>query len=214
MPEVPTTPKSRITRPKHQWLVRIRPIEICSQSDFFGWQVETLVAKDFATYDHADPFRNRVAEFGDGLFQFTPPPPADLNFAEAMSRVELEGETGISHIRQEHHSDLVDVATVPSVLTDIDDGHPRLNVRPSVSRENIANEKRHAFCVWQGIVYVALFPWALRGGRGIDLVGSRQEETLCPSLHMRGGRPALLKAWEGCANPRQGAASYKDIILP
>ena len=46
-----------------------------------------------------------------------------------------------------------------SLLTDVEDGSARLNVKPMVSRECILREGRHPYNVWRGIVHAAVMPW-------------------------------------------------------
>ncbi len=215
---MPTATQVQIVNPEAQYFARVRPVEVCSQSDWFDWQIEKLVGKKRCTYGDADPFRNRIKEFGPDNFVFVPaPPPKTLDFAELMADVELDGSAGASYVDLRYHENLDKVIRTASVLVDVDDGWERLNVKPSVSRANILAEGRHTFCTWRGIIYAILFPWCLRG-HGQHLVGSQfsafKGSVGVPGLCVGISRPGLFANWDDPAYLRWGAPSCGSVLVP
>jgi hypothetical protein len=177
----------------------------------FDYQVETLVGKGRMNYAAADPFRNRLPE--RGLFLLVPPPPKTLDLEELMGAVTLEGRTGKNYLDVAYLKDIGDYPTTASLLTDIEDGRGRLNVKPMVSRENIASKGRHPYNTWRGIIHVTVFPWVLKH-HYLDLVGARFNEGYVPYLCVNDDKPALVSNSEGYAHPEYGAPSAGSVIVP
>jgi hypothetical protein len=177
----------------------------------FDFQIEGLVDRKYATYGDADPFRNRLPK--KGLFLFVPPRPKELDLNGLMSNVELNGRTGVNYLLDASYlKPAVEVPGTAHLLLDVEDGRARLNVKPKVSRQKIAAEKRHPYDVWRGIIHAILFPMVL-SHHYMDLVGTRYDEAYVPFLYVRGDKPALRSAWEGDADPKWGAPSAGSVIL-
>jgi hypothetical protein len=187
------------------------PPVLPTQEEMFDYQVETLAGTGRMNYAVADSFRNRVPE--RGLFLLVPPPPKTLDLEELMAAVELDGRTGANYLDSSYLKDLSAYPTTASLLTDIEDGRGRLNVKPMISRENIASEGRHPYNTWRGIIHVTVFPWVLKH-HYLDLVGAQYGEGGVPVLYVRGGEPALFRNWKGDASPGWGAPSAGSVIVP
>ncbi len=99
------------------------------------------------------------------------------------------------------------------LLTDVEDGRARLNVKPSVSREQIRLEGRHAYTTWRGIIHGALFPEVLKH-HNLDLVASRYESDRVPCLYLCGRGPELYYYWHDLAIPEWGAPSAGSVLVP
>lgn len=187
------------------------PPVLPTQEELFDYQIETLVGKGLAQYEHADPFRNRVPE--KGLFLIVPPSPKKLDLKGLMAKVKLDGRTGANYLDVAYLKDIGEYPATASLLTDIEDGRGRLNTKPMVSRENIASELRHPYNTWRGIIHVTVFPWVLKH-HYLDLVGTRYGEGDVPCLCVHDGRPALCGSWGDGAHPGWGAPSAGSVIVP
>jgi hypothetical protein len=207
-----TAQKFQMTTTHYQGLFA-PPVVLPSRQEIFDFQVETLVAKKFATYTVADPFRNRLAELPNDRILLVPEPPKELDLTELMSRVELNNKTGVNYIDRRYLKDEGEYPTTASLLADVEDGAARLNVKPMASHENIAREKRHPYNTWRGIIHVAVFPWVLKH-HYLDLVGTRCDGGRVPRLCVNDDEPALSRSWEDFALPYYGAPSAGSVIVP
>ena len=187
------------------------PPVLPSQKEMFDYQIETLVGKGLAEYSDADPFRNRIPE--QGLFLIVPPPPKKLDLKELMAGVALDGRTGVNYFDASYLADIGEYPATASLLTDVEDGRGRLNTKPSISRQNIKGEKRHAYNTWRGIIHITVFPWVLKH-HYLDLVGARCSGDGVPCLCVGGGKPAIHRNGGGGALPNYGAPSAGSVIVP
>ncbi len=199
-----------IADPQSQYSARVQPVDVCTQEEFYDYQVEKLVSLKLARYEDADGLRKKLPN--SGLFIFVPPPPKQIDLAAMMSKVVLDGRTGVNYLDPQYHEDLVPNPSKPSILADVEDGRGRLNVKPVDSRDNIKREGRQPFTTWHGLIHVILFPEVLKH-HYIDLVGSRFYAKLSPHLCLLDDKPALDFSWFVSAYPVWGAASCGSVIV-
>lgn len=199
---------------EEQYLARLKPVEVCTQREFFDWQVERLVSLKLAGYGAEGGLWKNIPK--SGLFIFVPAPPEKMDFNALMALVCLNGRKGSSFINPKHHEDLVPNHRVPSILADVEDGRGRLNVAPSISRANIVREARCPFTTWEGIIHVILFPEVLNH-HYLHMVRSRYRDDDTTNLFLHGGTPSLSSGWDYNTPPplreRWGAPSYGNIIV-
>jgi hypothetical protein len=201
-----------ITNPAAQYSVRVPPIDVCTQEEFFEYQVEKLVSLKLARYEDADGLRKELPE--SGLFDFMPTAPKEIDLKATMALVDLDYRKGVSYLDHQYHTDLEQNPAKPSLLVDVEDGRGRLNVAPMFSRVAIVKGRRHPFTTWRGLIHVILFPDVLKH-HYIDLIGSwYYERRGVPFLYLDDDKPALDGSrWEGAADQRWGAASCGRIIV-
>lgn len=188
------------------------PLTLLTPKQLFDFEVEELVTKGFAAYDHADSFYKRLPS--TGVHVLVPPKPRPWNRAHLnylVSLIEVDGEKGRNYTDPAHFSDEDEVSDGPHLMLDVDDTH-YLNVKPSVSRATILAEGRHPFCTWRGIICALLFPWRLRG-RGWYLAGSGGRFGQLPCVRLFNGTP-ILNAWYGNALREFVTPSCGSIWLP
>jgi hypothetical protein len=210
---MPQTQKEKnvVSAEQYQGLIAPPPV-LPSPSELFDYQVEGLVDRKLATYGDADPFRNRLPE--KGFFDFIPPRPEVLDLNHLMSLVVLNGKTGVNYLDViSYITPAVEIPGTAHLLCDVEDGRTRLNVKPMVSRENIAKEQRHPFDVFCGIIHAILFPMVL-SHHYMDLVGSQYDAGHVPNLFVYDDKPALNYNWDGNAYPEWGAPSSGSVIVP
>jgi hypothetical protein len=186
-----------------------QPVPPPSPKDLFDYQVETLVKKGLASYSDADGLCKNLPS---GLFLFVPPTPPTLDLAHLMSLVELDGKRGVNYLNAEYLKNLIETPKCAYLLTGVEDGRARLNTKPSVSRQNIRNEKRTEYTTFRGIIHCILFPSVLKH-HYMDLSGSRYRSAHVPSLCLYDGKPALNGRWDDGANPEWGAPSASEVVL-
>jgi hypothetical protein len=199
-----------VTAEQYQGLIAPPPV-LPTPGELFDYQVEGLVDRKLATYGDADPFINRLPE--KGFFLFVPPRPRILDLSGLMSNVELNGCTGVNYLDVAYLTPAVEIPGTAHLLVDVEDGRARLNTKPMVSRQNIADEHRTPYDVWRGVVHAILFPVVL-SRHYMDLVGTRCRESYVPYLYVRGDEPALGYYWEAHAYPIFGAPSAGSVIVP
>ena len=182
-------------------------------AQLFDYQVEKLVVAKLARYEHADPFRKKIPE--QGLFLLVPPEPnpQELDLDHLMSLVVLDEVAGVNYLERSYLKNLIEVPIGSVLLTDVEDGRARLNVKPSVSREKIEAEGRHAYTTWRGIIHGALFPEVLKH-HNLDLVASRYRSDFVPGLYLVGREPGLSSSWLDDADPEWGAPSAGSVLVP
>lgn len=197
---------------REEYEALIAPVRPRSQADLFDYQVERLVAMNLMRRKHADPFRKKIPK--RGLFLLVPPEPspAKLDLEHLMSLVELHGVKGVNYLNRVYLKNLIKVPTGPVLLTDVEDGRARLNVKPSVSREQIKVEGRHAYTTWRGIIHLVLFPEILRH-HNLDLVASKYKSDYTPLFCLNDSESKLDVDWNDDAHPRWGAPSAGSVIV-
>ena len=186
------------------------PVEPRTPAALFDYMVERLVSVKLATYEHADPFRKRIPS--NRRFLFVPPEPTTLDLAHLMSLVELNGKTGQNYLNAAQLVNLIEVPESPCLLLDTEDGRARVNVKPSVSREQIASEGRIPYTTFRGIIHAFLLP--VLAHHNLDLIGSRYYAKYVPFLCLHGDEPALSNFWGDSAHPRWGAPSCGSVLAP
>ncbi|HEY4520227.1 MAG TPA: DUF5701 family protein, partial [Candidatus Paceibacterota bacterium] len=187
---MPTTQPISVSADQYRALQRPL-IELPTPAQLFDFQVETLVGKGLATYEHADPFRK---DLPSGLFLLVPPQPAKLDLTELMAKVELVGKTGVNTLDAGHLTDIIETPAGPYLMIDVEDGAGRLNTKPSISRQNIKKEGRSPYTAWRGIIHTTVFPQVL-SHHYLELVGSRYGKGRVPCLYLNGGHPKLDYDW-------------------
>lgn len=200
---------SKIITPE-QYAALHAPVPPPTPLEVFEFQRSRLAALDLAKVGDFDKFADRLPA---GLFILVPVQPAparEVDWSEYMGRIEYNDKRGTNYLDQSEMKDLGEVPSVPVLLSAVEDGRTRLNVRPSVSRENIAYEKRSAFLAWWGFIMVALFPHILVG-RGYDMVSSSYGAGFVPCFCLHDGVPALNFVWGDGAGPEWGAPSCERV---
>ncbi len=180
------------------------PPPIPTQKEVFEHQVALWATNGFGTEDELRRLGEYVPE--RGFFLLVPRRPAPLDLARLMSLVVLDGKKGVSYLDLQYLTDEVEVPATPYLCLGVEDGRSRLNVKPSVSRTNIANEGRSGYVALEAIAHAAAFPVVL-AHHYIDAVGSRFNEIDVPCVYVDGAEPALDSFFDGSANPEWGAAS-------
>lgn len=188
----------------------VRPASALSADELLEFQVAKLVECQLCVRANADPFRSRLPQDGR-LFLFVPPAPNVLPLAELMVRVELDGKTGVNYLDVAYLTDVPEVPRGAHLLTAVEDGWDRRNVKPNVSRANIAREGRVAYTTFRGIIHAILFPWMLRRNY-MDLVGSRCYSDYVPFLYLVDDKPTLGNYGDDDASPSWGAPSAGSVI--
>lgn len=184
-----------------------------SQAELFDYESEKLVSVKLARHKHADPFRKKIPE--RGLFLLVPPEPnpKELDLDHLMSLIVLDEVRGVNYLDPASLRNLVEVPAGAILLTDIEDGRARLNIEPSVSREKIKSEGRHAYTTWRGIIHGVLFPEVLKH-HNMDLVASQFGSDHTPYLYRNDARPKLHNPnWNDHADPRWGAPSSGSVVV-
>lgn len=185
-----------------------RPIVLPTPDELLDFEIETLVGKGLARYEQADPFRKDPPS---GLFLLIPPKPDPLDLVHLMNLV-VNGKTGANYLDPAGLSDVIEVPGGPYLLTNIEDGDGRRNVKPSVSAANIASEGRSPYTTWEGLVHVIVFPDVL-SHHNLDLVGSRYGSEVVQFLGHSDGGPGLLAHWHVYALSRWGAPSCGSRLV-
>lgn len=180
-----------------------RPIVLPTPAELLDFEIETLVGKGRARYEHADPFRKNPPS---GLFLLVPPKPNPLDLAHLMGLVVVDGKTGTNYLDPAQLTDVIEVPDGPYLMADIEDGDNRRDTKPFVSAVNIANEGRSPYVTWEGLVHVIVFPDVLTH-HSLDLVGSRYESRSVPRLCRYGDGPRLHASGYDDAYPGWGAPS-------
>lgn len=174
-----------------------------SPRQLFDYIVETLVAKDLASYDVADPFRNSIPS---GLFNLIPPRIAEMDLNELMSLIRVDGKQGISYLESKFFGDGIVLLTPPYLIFDIEDGRKRLDTPPAISQSNIEKENRSPFTLFEGIMHGIVFPEVF-ASHHIDLCGSRYKSRQIPYLYLGGGEVSLRAHLSDVKHPKWGAPS-------
>lgn len=198
-----------------------RPFVPRTPQQLFDWMVEERLPKKFDGMNvfssvHADPFCRKIPA-SNQLFLLVPPQPKGLLedrvlLDHLVSLIGFDGKNGQNYLDPKELTDLIEVPAGPSLLTNIDDGRLRLNVKPSISRERIKKEGRHPYTTWRGIVHGIVFPDISRD-LNMDLVGSRYGSGSTPILYLSGGRLKLNARWFDVAFPRWGAPSCGRVLI-
>ncbi len=199
-----TEPKQKTIITADQYRALQRQVELPTPQALFDFVVETLVAKELATYKHADPFRNKLPS--SGLFLLIPPRPEELDLAHLMELIEFRGKTGTNHLNAGNLKDEVKVPDGPYLVTDAEDGSGRLNTKPSVSKANILKENRSPYLAFEGIIHTVVFPSVFET-HNMDLCGSRCKGRGVPDLYLNDDKPKLNADWYDSASPEWGAPS-------
>ncbi len=202
-----TEPKTLIT-PVHYVALQRPVVSLPTPEQLFDHMVETLVAKELAKYEHADPFREKLPT---GLFLLIPPRPAELDLGHLLGLIEFEGKKGTNNLTTGDLTDKVTVPEGPYLMAGIEDGRSRLNTKPSVSEANITAENRSPYVTFEGIIHGVLFHDVFRS-HNMDLCGSRYESKHVPHLHLDDDRPKLSADWYDSANPKWGTPSCGSRI--
>ncbi|MEK7612660.1 MAG: hypothetical protein AAB449_00745, partial [Patescibacteria group bacterium] len=123
----------------------MQPVHLPSPEELFEFQRAKLADLKLAPVEMFDHFASRLPQAG--LYLLVPPQPGSpdtLDWNELMARVKL-GKSGRCDLAPKHLKDAIEVPDVPTMLVDIEDGRGRRNIKPSVSREAIAQEGRTAY---------------------------------------------------------------------
>ncbi len=180
------------------------PPRVMTPEEMLDFQLQCFVERELATREEAYPFRGNLP--ATSRFLFVPKRPKTLDLAHLMAMIELNDKRGGNYLNTQSLVDLIAVPEGPYLMTDVEDGRVRLNVKPSVARETILAESRSPFTTFEGIAFGIVFPVVL-AHHNLDLVGSRYESDNFQGLYLDGDEPAIDGDWEGVADPRWGAPS-------
>ena len=170
------------------------------------FEIEMLVVKELARYEHADPFRKNPPL---GHFLLVPPQPKEWDLDYLMSIVEVKGKNGRNYLDPQYVHDEIVVPAGPYLMQDVEDGKKRLNTDPLISKANILQEGRSPYTIWRGVIHIGVFPEVLES-HNMDLVGSRGMPFLC----LYNGEPRLESyRYIPYAFPGWGAPSCGSIIV-
>lgn len=202
---MPTTQARRISADQYRALQR--PVVVLpNPQQLFDQIVETLVAKELAKYEHADPFRSSIS---NGLFNLIPPRPEGLDFDYLTSLIEVNGKKGTNYIypNPKEFTDTVAVPVGPYLVLDVEDGKGRLNTKPSVAEANILAEHRSPYTVFEGIIHGIVFPEVF-ASHNMYLGGSRYGSRMkMPYLYLTRDVLELCATFYDDAIPEWGAPS-------
>ena len=151
-----------------------------------------------------------------GLFELCPPRPdatSKINWRELMSRVTFNNNLGECDLDPSYLKDDLEILTMPSMLSCIEDGRNRLNIKCSASKDLIKQEGRFPYDIWRGYIHAVLFTSQLTN-HGLDLVASSDEIGLVPRLYLnlKTSQPILGYYNNEVHSQNWGAPSYGKLV--
>lgn len=188
-----------------------------SPKQLFDFEIESLVTRRLARYEHADSFRKKKPH---GLFLFVPPKPRELDLNNLVSLIEYKEKKGRNYLDPQRVHDEIEVHEGPYLMLDVEDGKTRRYAKSSVSKASIIQEGRSPWTTWRGLIHAILFPEVLQR-HNMVLVGSRYESEYesgesesPPYLCLYEGEPRLeWYPWYVYAFPGWGVPSCGGVII-